>query len=433
MTSSVALDASTGAVVWKTTMVDFHDRFSITMAPKFVNGLVIVGVSGCEYKVRGQVAAFSADTGNEVWRFFTTQLGTWGGNSWRTGGAPVWESPAIDPELGLVYINTGNAAPDINGLLRIGDNLFSASIVALNLNTGQHVWHFQEVHHDLWDYDSAQPTLLFTLVKGGQTFPALGHCSKNGNYYILDRRTGEPLYSVKETAVPTQPRWQHASPTQPVSSVEPLTPLSILAGTVDSAKLPPGISVAPQYTPPQQQILLIQPGDDGGCEWPPAAFSPRTNFVYYGTRYEPSIFKASPGNIGANQAGQFLGSMFTEHVSGVTDFGLFGATDTTTGKVVWKIRVDQPPKSGLLVAGDLVFFGEGNGKFHAADARTGNILFTFDGTSVPNGGGAQASAVAYVVAGREFVTMAFGGNVPDRSNFPPNPVGDAIITFALPQ
>ena len=125
--------------------------------------------------------------------------------------------------------------------------------------------------------------------------------------------------------------------------------------------------------------------------------------------------------------------MFTEHVSGVTDFGLFGATDTTTGKVAWKIRVDQPPKSGLLVAGDLVFFGEGNGKFHAADARTGNILFTFDGTSVPNGGGAQASAVAYVVAGREFVTMAFGGNVPDRSNFPPNPVGDAIITFALPQ
>jgi outer membrane protein assembly factor BamB len=125
--------------------------------------------------------------------------------------------------------------------------------------------------------------------------------------------------------------------------------------------------------------------------------------------------------------------MFAEHVSGVTDFGLFGATDTTTGKVVWKIRVDQPPKSGLLVAGDLVFFGEGNGKFHAADARTGNILFTFDGTSVPNGGGAQASPVAYVVAGREFVTMAFGGNVPGRSNFPPNPVGDAIITFTLPQ
>ena len=117
----------------------------------------------------------------------------------------------------------------------------------------------------------------------------------------------------------------------------------------------------------------------------------------------------------------------------MTDFGLFGATDTTTGKIAWKISVDQPTKSGLLVAGDLVFFGEGNGKFHAADARTGNILFTFDGTTVPNGGGAQASAVAYVAGGREFITMAFGGNVPDRKTFPPNPVGDAIISFALPQ
>lgn len=195
--------------------------------------------------------------------------------------------------------------------------------------------------------------------KDGQTFPAIGHCSKNGNYYILDRRSGEPLYPVKEIAVPTRPLWQHPSPTQPVSSVEPLTPLEILPETVDSAKLPPGISTAPQYTPPQQRTLLIQPGDDGGCEWPPAAFSARTKFVYYGTRYEPATCKTVPFNIRANDAGAFLGSKFSERTPGVSYFGLFGTTDTTTGKVAWKIRVDQPAKSGLLVAGDLVFFWGG--------------------------------------------------------------------------
>jgi outer membrane protein assembly factor BamB len=127
-----------------------------------------------------------------------------------------------------------------------------------------------------------------------------------------------------------------------------------------------------------------------------------------------------------------LGSTFDEKIPGITDFGIFGATDTTTGKVAWKINVDQPAKSGMLVAGDLVFFGEGNGKFHAVNAATGQNLFTFDGTTVPNGGGAQAAPVAYVVNGQEFIVNGFGGNVGDRMNFPPNPVGDAVVAFSLP-
>lgn len=126
-----------------------------------------------------------------------------------------------------------------------------------------------------------------------------------------------------------------------------------------------------------------------------------------------------------------MGSSFAEVIPGVTDFGIFGATDSTTGKVVWKINVPQPAKSGMLVAGDVVFFGEGNGKFNGVDASTGKILFTFNGTSIPNGGGAQAAPVAYVVKGKEFIVNAFGGNVPDRQ-FAPNPVGDAIIAFSLP-
>jgi glucose dehydrogenase len=269
--------------------------------------------------------------------------------------------------------------------------------------------------------------VLFPVRAGARSVPAIGHCSKNGNYYILDRRNGRPIFPVTEMPVPTRPSWQHPSPTQPVSSVEPLTPLTFVPGTIDLSQLPAGVRLAPQYTPPQQQEFLIVPGDDGGCEWSPAAFSPRTGFVYYGTRYEPSTFQTSPDNQ------TFLGSTFEERVAGVKAFGIFGATHTRTGKVVWKINVEQPAKSGLLVAGDLVFFGEGNGRFHGVHASTGKVLFSFDGTAIRNGGGAQAAPVAYIVNGREFIANAFGGNVPDRAHFPPNPVGDAIVAFALPQ
>jgi alcohol dehydrogenase (cytochrome c) len=384
------------------------------------------------------VIALNADNGVEVWRYFTTTPGpaatssTWAGTSWKTGGAPVWNTPAVDLELGRVYINTGNAAPDINGELRAGKNLNSSSIVALDLATGQQQWAFQQVHHDLWDYDSAQPTMLFTVMKSGQALPAVGECSKNGNYYILDRRSGTPIYPVTEVPVPTQPAWQNAWPTQPESSIEPLTPLTILPGTVDMSKLPPGIALGSRYSVPQQQTLLISPGDDGGCEWAPAAFSPRTGFVYYGTRYEPTTFHTFPGNQGPDGGGLFLGSAFGDAVPGVTDFGLFGATDTATGKVVWKIQVAQPAKSGMLVAGDVAFFGEGNGKFHAVNASSGQELWAFDGTTLPGGGGAQAGPTAYVVNGREFVVNAFGGNTADAASFPPNPVGDAIVAFSLP-
>jgi len=156
--------------------------------PSNVASLQVVWVSGGEFKVRGQAVAYDAATGKEVWRFFTREATTWAGTSWKTGGASVWQTPSVDPDLGLLYINTGNAAPDVSCENRAGTNLYSASIVALELATGTVRWYFQEVHHDLWDDDAAQPTILFSLARNGQTFPALGHCGKNGNYYILDRR-----------------------------------------------------------------------------------------------------------------------------------------------------------------------------------------------------------------------------------------------------
>src|SRR5260370_1552748 len=168
--------------------------------------------------------------------------------------------------------------------------------------------------------------------------------------------------------------------------MEPLTPLNFLPGTIDMTALPKTLTLAPQYTPPQENEVLIAVGDDGGCEGVAAASSPRTKFIYYGARYEPARYHTSPTNTGPEAGGKFLGSTFAELIRGGTDFGIFGATDSTTGKVVWKINVAQPAKSGMLVARDLAFFREGRGKFHPVNAATGKILLTFHGTTVPTGG-----------------------------------------------
>jgi PQQ-dependent dehydrogenase (methanol/ethanol family) len=438
----VALDARTGAVIWKTTppLASFRDHYAINNAPQFVDGLVIISVSGGEFEVRGQVFALDADTGAVVWHFFTTLPSSYAGDSFLRGGGAVWNPPAIDPELGMVYVVTGNAAPDILGEEREGDNLYANGIIAIDLFTGRHRWHFQAVHHDIWDYDSAQPPVLFPLHRDGDRDDddqgdqkALGHCSKTGQYFILDRRNGQPIFAVTEERVPTMPSFQHPAPTQPFSAVEPLTPLTFVRAN-DT-----GFSARPQFTPPGPDVFVMVPGDDGGCEWAPAAYSPRTKFIYYGTRYEPTTFQTHSGNRSLVN-GLHLGSVFVNRVPGSHPFGIFGATDTRTGRIAWRIEVPLPVKSGVTVAGDLLFFGEGAGKFHAADAQTGRILFTFDPeqSRIPNVGGAAASPVAYVVEGREFIVYAFGGNVPDRNNFDfvdPNSgkVGDAIIAFALPR
>lgn len=428
----VALDAHTGAVRWKMQVADWHQGYALTMAPQYADGRVMVGVSGGEYKVRGRLDVYDAATGKQAWVFHTTLPGkTWAGDSWQSGGGPIWTTPPVDEKRGLVYVNTGNAAPDVYGADRAGKNLHTASIVALDIRSGQVKWAYQQTHHDIWDYDSAQPSVLFDVQKNGETIPALGECSKNGYYYILDRDTGSTVYPAPETTVPTQPAWQNPWPTQPESTVESLTPHTVLPGTVPSKYL-----TAPQYTPPSKQSPVIVPGDNGGCEWPSAAYSPRTHDVYYGARYEPSFYTSHPGNANSTASAgrgapdhQLLGSSFSD-LPGATDFGIFGATNVDTGKVTWRIKVAQPAKSGLLVAGDLAFFGESNGTFHAVNAATGAKLWAFDGTSIPHGGGANGQPIAYRSGGREFIANPFGGNVADKHLGSVN--GDALVAFALP-
>jgi len=423
----VALDAATGKVVWKTPVDDWHKKWTETMAPQYVDGKVLIGASGGEFEVRGHLSAYDAATGKLLWRFYTVpgpgQTGheTWAGDSWQQGGAPVWTTPAVDPQLGMVYLSTGNAAPDLDGSERAGQNLFTASVVAIDLNTGQYRWHFQEVHHDIWDYDGPQPPHLFMLGRNGQQIPALGHANKNGFYFILDRRTGQPLYDVKEVPVPAGVAWQKAWPTQPEPATEPLLPHAVTT-KVD-------YPAVPMWTPPQEQPQVIQPGAEAGVEWPPAAYSPRTRYTYMSAGgYEPWVYHALPG------VPNTLGSVISDKPSHPAQdhYGLFDAVDTTTGKIAWQMKVPQRTASGVTVAGDLVFLGESNGRFHALDAKSGQRLWTYYDPQHQGVGGANGAPAVYVMNGREYVVMPFGGNTQVRSG-QTSPTGDALIAFALPQ
>ena len=200
----------TGQPIWRTPVGRWQDGITITSAPLFYNGMVITGFSGAEYGLRGRVTAYDAKDGKEIWRFYTIpgpgEVGheTWPLDSkvWKHGGAVVWQTPAVDPELGLLYFSTANPGPDFNGSVRAGDNLFSVSIVAIETQTGKYRWHFQQVHHDLWDYDSPNPVMLFDLEINGAKRKAAAEASKTGWVYILDRVTGEPLIGIEEKPVP---------------------------------------------------------------------------------------------------------------------------------------------------------------------------------------------------------------------------------------
>jgi quinohemoprotein ethanol dehydrogenase len=217
-------------VAWRTEVGSWRNGFTITVAPLYYDGMVITGVSGGEFSIRGRVQAYDAETGEEVWRFNTipgpgeTGHDTWPADSrtWAHGGAPMWQTPAVDPELGLIYFSTGNASPDLDGAGRAGDNLFTASIVALEAETGKYRWHFQQVRHDIWDYDSPSPVVLLDAEFDGEERKAIAQTSKTGWTYVLDRETGEPLLPIEDEPVPQdavrRPRRHSRSPSTRPSS-----------------------------------------------------------------------------------------------------------------------------------------------------------------------------------------------------------------------
>jgi len=227
----VALDLKTGKPLWKTQIGRWQDGYTITSAPLYHNGVIYTGISGGDRSARGVLAALDATTGKEKWRFWTVpapgEFGsdTWPkpddpdpkrANAWKVGGASIWQTPAIDPDLGLIYFSTGNPGPEAGGVGRDrpGDNLFASSIVAVTLE-GKYAWHFQQVHHDLWDFDCPSPVVLFDQTYDGKLRKGIAEACKTGWIYILDRSTGKPLIGIDEKPVEVDARVASA-PTQPI-------------------------------------------------------------------------------------------------------------------------------------------------------------------------------------------------------------------------
>jgi len=280
----LALDEKTGKQIWSVQAERWEQGFSLTNAPLYYAGLVITGFSGAEIGVRGRVKAFDAKTGKLVWTFYTVpgpgERGheTWPKDSevWKHGGATVWQTPAVDPELGLLYFSTGNPGPDFNGAVRAGDNLYSDSIVALEAKTGKYRWHFQQVHHDLWDYDAPNPIVLFDVEIGGVIRKALGEVGKTGWAYILDRATGEPLIGIDERPVPQEPR-QATAATQPYPRGDAIVPQQV--------DIPPeGYKLVNEgriFTPfVGADGMIVNPSLYGGANWPPSSYDPERHLLF---------------------------------------------------------------------------------------------------------------------------------------------------------
>lgn len=402
-------------------------RFAGNMAPVVHDGKVFVGVSGTGYSavledaenasatvlgrpgvrdgLRAFLSAYDAHDGQLLWRWYATAADGWEGaftattafgdvlerdidgekraaaahrDAWRTGGGSIYSSPSIDPALGLIYFGTGNAAPTYDDRARPGDNLYTSSIVALDVDSGTLRWYHQLVPHDLWGYDAAAPPLLLDLPDAqGASVPALAAASKSGWLYLLDRRDGTPLRR-SEVFVPQNVH---------------------------------------MFKRPTAAGIVVAPGAAGGANWPPTAYSPKTGLIYVPAAHQPTRYQLEQ-----DASGRPVNVL--SFPNDVERWGTLSAIDPTDGHIAWQARTSLPLVSGTLAtAGGLVFAGESNGDFAAFDASSGTRLWRF-----ATGAGVNAPPVTYRVGGRQYVAVAAGGHA--LFNFPQ---GDAVIAFALPE
>ncbi len=378
----IALDAATGEVHWNVSVADASKGYSETMAPQVYDGKIIVGSSGGEWPIRGFVAAYDAHSGKQTWRWHSTDPKSFEGDAWKRGGGMVWTTPAIDTRRGLVIFSTGNPNPDLYGAKRKGDNLYTDSIVALHVATGKLAWHYQEVPHDVWDYDAVSNVVLFDVTtKNGKTIPAAGEAGKTGWFYIVDRRNGKLIRK-------SQPFVEQS---------------------------------ANMFSQPTRQGVKMLPGANGGAEWSPPAYSPQTHTVYILGMNQLMTF--TTGNDPGYQPGTMrLGSSFTNVTKDPVQNGTFTAINVDTGNIAWQYHARQPLIGGALAtAGNLVFMGEGDGYFDAFEATTGKKLWRFN-----LGAGVNAPPISYAVDGTQYIAVAAGGNF--QMGFP---YGDTIAIFKL--
>jgi alcohol dehydrogenase (cytochrome c) len=437
-----AYDQKTGKTVWSTTVLPWQQGYTITSAPLYVDGMVITGVSGGEFGIRGRVMAYDASTGKEKWRFYTiagpgqTGWESWPhtGDAYKHGGAPVWQTPSVDPKLGLLYFTTGNAGPDNNGSVRAGNNLFTASMVALDLKTGKLKWYYQMVHHDIWDYDAPSPTVLFDTTIGGKTVHGIGEAEKTGWLYLLDRETGKPLFPSPEKPVP-QDAHQKTSPTQPFPSYAPVVPHvlsdaqynAVVKAVQAASKGKKTVKVIRSkgiYAPFWKTPVAYTPGPQGGTNWQPSSYNPNTHMFYVCAQSGPVAATAATGKPAKQSAAAAAAIGSTLAVAGGfgSNTGTFTAIDATTGKIVWQKRWPESCYAGsTTTAGNLVFIGRSTGELQAYDARNGNQVWSFQ-----TGAGANTAPTIFRRNGHQYVAFYAGGNALAAS-----PHGDNLWVFAL--
>jgi PQQ-dependent dehydrogenase (methanol/ethanol family) len=411
----VALNAKNGKVVWSVLTIDPTKHYSITSAPRVAKGKVLIGESGGEYGVRGYLSAYDAQTGKMDWRFYTVPgdpkqgfenpamamaAKTWGGQWWKLGGGgTVWDAIVFDPVTNLVYFGIGNGTP-WNDHFRdptTKDNLFLASIVALNVDTGKYVWHYQETPADTWDYDAVSPIAVVDMKIDGKEQRVLLQPSKNGFFYVLEARTGKLLNATPFVDV----NW---------------------ANGVDLKTGRPRVNPAARF--PEGKPWDLSPGVQGAHGWHSNAYSPDTGLLYVPTQiaYFPMVFDPTytPNPVGYNLGIDFGAQLtyYKSHPEAPNKFvGYLQAIDPRTGKKVWGGPENQGPTGGAVAtAGGLVFQGGGTSDdFRAFDATSGKILWTAKTQTA-----VLAAPISYELDGKQYIAVSVGGAVPGGDYYAPN-------------
>jgi len=427
--SAEKLESLLGVEQFESAIQTGASGYSVSMAPQVYEGKVFVGITGAGYGLhveieedgkqklsvggfsggghglRGFLVAYDANTGEEVWRWYSVPEQGWEGewrertaygmplnrnisrektrfvqfsDAWRYGGGSIWSTPAIDTNLGLIYLGTGNPSPNMEDASRPGDNLYTCSLVALDINTGKQKWYYQQVPHDRWGYDVASPPVLFDYRHQGKTIKAVGQASKLGWFFIHDAATGE-LLKVSQ----------------------------------------PFIEQDNLFAQPSEQGTRIVPGTLGAASWSPVAFDPNVNAVYIAGIYQPSVFhsiKLDP------KPGKPWESYTYFKATDEPDWGIFSAISLDTGNLLWQQKISDPMVGGALAtAGGLVFTGEGNGQFDAFHSETGKLLWQFEASY-----GVNAPPISYAINGKQYIAVAAGGNKIFGYK-----TGDEILVFAL--
>ena len=378
----VAIDARTGNLMWDKEVADHRSGYSKTAAPLIVKDEVVTGIAGGEYGIRGFIDSYNAATGELEWRANTIpgpdhpDNQSWAGDSWRTGGSASWITGAYDPDLDLVYWGTGNPGPDWNGDVRMGDNLYSDSALALNHETGGLEWYFQFTPHDVHDWDAIQVPVLANLVMDGMERKVMMWANRNAFFYTLDRETGEFLVGTpfaKQT-------W---------------------AEGLDSNGRP----IRVPNTSPSPEGTLVSPPVVGGTNWFSPAYSPRTELFYVQAfDGEDVYFKRDEDYV---EGDQFTGGGFQMPLPIETYESAVRAIDPKTGDIRWEYEIQPRSTAGMLAtAGDLVFSGSVDGYFFALDAASGEELW-----HVNVGNMVHSAPMSYAVGGSQFVTIAAGNVV----------------------